>query len=71
MICYKDMTFCGFKNCKHFDNGCPRSLTEAVEKKAALYNLPIAQYIDKPPCYQPETTVGQLAPVLIGEKRNG
>lgn len=72
MICYKDMTFCGFTSCIHFNTGCPRSLTEEVKKKANLINLPIAQYTEKPPCFiESPTTTGKLATVGIGDKASG
>lgn len=52
MICYKDVTFCGFTDCKHWDNGCPRTLTDAVLQEAIKAGLPIAQFSDKPDCYE-------------------
>ena len=52
MICYKDMTFCEFKDCKHFDNGCHRSLTEKVKQQAIRFGLPICQFTDKPDCHE-------------------
>ena len=46
------MTFCGFKDCKHFNNGCHRSLTDEVIKRARKAELLIAQFIDKPDCHE-------------------
>lgn len=51
MLCYMDRTFCPFwAKCK--DGGtCSRALTEYVSYAAARVGLPIAKYIDPPPCY--------------------
>ena len=55
---YRDMTFCGFTDCKNF-NTCSRRLTEAVEKAAELLRLPISQFAEQPDCFvtkkSPET----------------
>lgn len=58
MMCYRDRTFCGFKDCTNF-NKCSRRLTEAVEKAAELLRLPISQFAEQPECFvankSPET----------------
>lgn len=51
MMCYRDRTFCGFKDCANF-NACSRRLTEAVEKAAELLRLPICQFAEKPDCFK-------------------
>lgn len=51
MICYRDMTFCGFwEDCRNGED-CERALTEIVRKGAEFSRLPIAQFVDKPECY--------------------
>jgi len=55
MICYKDMTFCGFHSiCKDGYN-CNIALTEQVKKDAEewMKNAPIAVYEDYPECFNP------------------
>jgi len=55
MLCYRDMTFCDFKKCKHFDNGCPQSLTQEVRDGAVEWmgdNAPICIYSEEPECYE-------------------
>lgn len=47
---YRDMTFCGFTDCKNF-NTCSRRLTDAVEKAAELLRLPISQFAEQPECF--------------------
>lgn len=58
MMCYRDRTFCSFKDCANF-NKCSRRLTEAVEKAAELLRLPISQFAEQPNCFEanksPET----------------
>ena len=55
MISYKDKTFCGFKDCQFFGDLCHRSLTEDVEKAAAIWwgsaDAPISMYAQKPSCF--------------------
>jgi len=54
MMCYKDMTFCGFyETCKH-QSDCHRPLTEKVIKDAEEFGLPISQFTDKPECWEGE-----------------
>ena len=50
MLCYRDMTFCGFKNCTNFDTCC-RALTEKVQFEAEAFGLPTSRYISPPPCH--------------------
>lgn len=54
MICYRDMTFCGFwRECGAIkETFCQRPLTEAVETNAKRVGLPIAQFSDKPKCFK-------------------
>lgn len=56
MICYRDITFCGFwENCSKGE-GCSRVLTEeviaAAEKWRGSENAPICQYVEEPDCFQ-------------------
>lgn len=52
MMCYKDMTFCGYwKECRD-GKKCLRALTEDVEKRAEKCNLLIAQFGEKPDCFK-------------------
>ena len=51
MICYKDMTFCEDKECKHF-GPCKRSLTDEVKQKADDFGLPVAVAMDKMDCFE-------------------
>jgi hypothetical protein len=53
MLCYKDMTFCGFKDCKKF-KVCVRAMTPEVIKGARKICLPIEQFNDKPDCFRGE-----------------
>lgn len=51
MIVYQDKTFCGFyEKCKKGDM-CHRKLTGEIEKKAAIRDLPIAKFLDRPECF--------------------
>ena len=66
MICYRDMTFCGFKGCED-SKECPRAITSEVRWKALRwatsfhdgdmeaareYGPGIAQYMDEPECFK-------------------
>ena len=51
MLCYKDMTFCGFIECAKFAK-CGRALTDGVREAAAMRRLYIAEFIDKPNCFK-------------------
>ena len=51
MICYRDMTFCSFGECRDWDT-CPRALTDDVEGRADDAHLPICQFADKPDCFK-------------------
>lgn len=67
MICYKDMTFCPFANCKHFGDtkedpdNCFRSLTKRIRREAKKNNLPICQFTEKPGCYEEKTNLPEMA----------
>ena len=52
MTTYKDMTFCGFY--KECEKGlfCDRRLSPTVKLKAHQLGLPIAEYKDKPKCFE-------------------
>jgi len=53
-LCYKDMTFCRFHSrCKAGDY-CTRSLTDQVQKDAQAFGMPIAQFAEKPNCFDPK-----------------
>ena len=59
MICYGDMTFCGYyKNCKKKDK-CHRCLTKKVEEHANSIELPICQFSEKPKCHDPIPNYGR------------
>ena len=53
MVVYRDKTWCPFKECANF-NTCKRALTNEVRALAEdwMPNAPIAQYTDKPECYE-------------------
>ena len=52
MICYRDMTFCGFyKDCK-LSRRCSRALTKKVLTQATRFGLPVCQFKDKPNCWE-------------------
>lgn len=59
MLCFRDMTFCGFKECFKFGD-CPRSWTEDKQVLADAWwargggetgQAPVAMYTDKPKCF--------------------
>ena len=50
MLCYRDMTYCGYADCA--DLKCNRRLTDAVEKAAELLKLPISQFAERPDCFK-------------------
>lgn len=55
MMCFRDMTFCGYaSDCKDAE-GCPRALTEEVRREATEWwgsdEAPIAVFSDKPECF--------------------
>lgn len=64
MMCFKDMTFCNAKDCKHFGDReidpdmCFRSLTDKVKKEAEGWwgndKYPICIFTEKPKCYTPK-----------------
>ena len=51
MLCYRDITWCDFKDCIYF-NKCHRALTEQMIKNSIEYGLPICKFTDKPGCYE-------------------
>lgn len=51
MRCYKDRTYCGFRDCKKFSK-CVDALTDAVHLEANMRNMNISQYVEKPECYE-------------------
>ena len=57
MICYKDITFCKYKECIKFKN-CKVALTDEIKKDAEKWwgnkDYPIVTYIGKPKCYESE-----------------
>lgn len=51
MICYRDMTWCGYyTSCLDEDN-CDRKLTQGVIQAANVASLDICQFAETPPCY--------------------
>lgn len=52
MLCYMDMTFCGYWQECRLGKTCPRRLTELVSQTAAALNLQVAQYADCPDCFE-------------------
>jgi len=53
MICYRDMTFCDYRDCKHWEE-CHRKLTEKIMKDADHIHIPIAKFAEKPHCFERE-----------------
>jgi hypothetical protein len=51
MICYKDMTFCPFLECGKSVN-CARALTEKIKSDAEGFGLLIAEFLEKPGCFE-------------------
>ena len=57
MICYRDMTFCGFKDCQRFKE-CANALTDKVKQEADKWwgentsQAPISLYAEKPSCFE-------------------
>ena len=51
MMCYKDMTFCGFyEDCKDGETCC-RALTQAIIYAATWQETYISQFADRPECF--------------------
>lgn len=51
MICYRDMTFCPFwRDCDRAD-ACERPLTDEVDFRAKMLDLPIAEFTEMPDCH--------------------
>ena len=60
MICYRDMTFCVFKDCKKWSE-CGRAFTEEVEAQAREWGersgfepgkTPVCYFSSKPECFE-------------------
>ncbi len=52
MICYRDMTFCGFSVTCTAGKNCPRALTPKIVGDALFAGLDICQFTDAPDCYE-------------------
>jgi len=51
MMCYRDITYCGFyEDCAN-GGPCPRALTQEVLNYAEKYGFWISQFIHKPRCF--------------------
>lgn len=63
MLHYKDMTFCKYNNCIHW-NSCHRALTEQVKADAKAWwgndNYPIAVFGTKPSCHSVANQVNEV-----------
>lgn len=71
MYCYKDMTFCDFKDCaKH--KGCFRELTKKIEREAEKFGAPISRFGSKPECFDepPMQIKGKIEIRPISKKGN-
>ena len=55
MLCYKDKTFCNYKDCKAFDN-CNRALTAKISEESDKYGLLLSVFAEKPPCFTDNTS---------------
>ncbi len=51
MICYKDITWCPFGDCKS-SKKCESFLSRKVEVAASKQELPIAIFTERPPCHE-------------------
>lgn len=60
MMCYGDKTFCSFYESCHGANECGRALTKEVLATAERSELLIAQFAEKPECYDE---------IKLGEKK--
>ncbi len=52
MLCYRDMTFCGYYEDCRKGKTCHRALTIAVRNAAQSNHLPICQFGEHPDCYK-------------------
>lgn len=55
MMCYKDMTFCEFDDCKKWKK-CDRAFTITEQQNAQKWwgkksDAPVCIFVDKPECY--------------------
>lgn len=73
MDCYKDRTFCSFhQNCIDGEI-CLRALTEEVKRAAIKADLPVAQYVEAPRCFNEKrkrTHMGMYGISCIRKNRN-
>ena len=51
MICYRDRTFCSYKECSKWEE-CGRALTMKIKKDSNEFGLPICQFSEQPECYE-------------------
>ena len=51
MLCYKDRTYCDFKECKHKDT-CSTYLTDKIKEDAHNFGLDVSVYANKPECFE-------------------
>lgn len=56
MLCYRDRTYCGAKDCARFGNSCERSLTPDIAARVKSVGLPISQFSHPKEleCYNPK-----------------
>jgi hypothetical protein len=60
VICYRDMTFCGYwRHCRKSLGSCGRELTDRVIADAKEFGLPVAQFAERPECFSqdPNTSI--------------
>lgn len=51
MICYKDRTWCDFKDCRYSDN-CSRILSEYDLQRIENENWLVCKFVEKSKCYK-------------------
>ena len=51
MMCYRDMTFCGFNVHCAKGESCPRALTAEVWEEAEGLGIDICQFVEHPECF--------------------
>lgn len=53
MLCYKDKTFCNFKDCKkHTKEQCDRVPSELELQYSKDLGIPMCWFYDRPPCFE-------------------
>lgn len=56
MFGFRNMTFCTQSECKFFNKGCDRALTESVKKQAEKWwgkpGAPVYTFSDTPCCFE-------------------